>query len=112
MPITKATHKNPLGLVVGQVVRIMATSHVGYFGTSMKKTVRRDKISIFQTVVVVGVKRRSTGTYLSGHPTHEMDSYEQSMLTEQKHHWFYEVKSSLGSNTRLVHKDDIIIGSN
>ena len=98
----KASPVNPLGLKLGDEVRVRRTCAVEYDKHGEKKLEYGEDLHFL--AVVVGLAKRALGTYVG--PTY-FDSDEPASLKVSKYVRLYEVKITLAATPSLVHPDDI-----
>jgi len=98
----KASPNNPLGLKLGEEVRVHRICTVEYDKHGEKKLNYSEDLHFL--AVVVGTVRRALGTYVG---PEFYDSDEQGSLKVSKYVRLYEVKTTLADKPSLVHPDDI-----
>lgn len=105
-----ANATNPLGLELGERVRVRRTVAVKYNDKGQK--ILHFNFVEPHTMTVVGSVKKALGTYEAGAPVGDFNyanEYEQGRLKVLKYVRLYEVKSQLTDKPVLAHPDDIEI---
>lgn len=106
-----STKINPLGLRIGELVKVARIAFIGYNEHGVKELTFSEEIHI--TCTVVGVVKRALGKYVKGRHYHNLGldppDYEQPSLKVSKYVRLYQCKTRLEEKPFLVHPDDVIV---
>ena len=98
---------NPLGLSIGDQVKVSATTTVEYNDEGDKVLVEHPCNSK-RVMIITGTVKKATGKYIKGWGGfYDPESYEQAQLKIDKYHWLYECKRFINDKPQLVHSDNI-----
>lgn len=112
MAIRLSTHDNPLGLRIGEVVRVKRVCHVDYDGT-FKENGAEKKLwfdDFGRSAIIIGTVKRALGKYVAGGGgSYDWDDYVPAYLKVSKYVRLYECRTTISGKTFLVHPDDITV---
>jgi len=100
-----STSDNPLGLRIGEVVRVRQVCTIAYDG-DQKRFFFED---FGRAAVVVSSVKRALGTYVPGFAYSALDTldYDLPRLKVSRYVRLYECRTTMGSRSFLVRPDDI-----
>jgi len=104
--IRLSTNDNPLGLRIGEVVRVRRVCTIAYDGDQKRFFFEDFK----RAAIIIGSVKRALGTYIPGRIYHLIDSPgddESGRLKVSKYIRLYECRTTMGGRSFLVHPDDI-----
>lgn len=110
MGIRFSFHDNPLGLRIGEVVKVRRTCRVEYEGAFQENGAEKKLwFDDFNgALIVAGSVKRALGKYVAGSSGHgEWDDFVPAYLKVSKYVWLYECKKTMSGKPFLVHPDDI-----
>ena len=107
------TFQNPLGLQIGEQVKVKAFVDLIYDKSTktkswIKKILYYSKFKQPRLMIVCGVRKKATGKLSKGYSGGYFEDYEPSTFTADKYHWLYEVKLGISDKIKLVHPKHII----
>lgn len=98
-----STSDNPLGLRIGEVVRVRQVCTIDYDG-DQKRFFFED---FNQSANVIGSVKRAIGTCLPGRTEWLHDDNDPPRLKVSKYVWLHECRTAMGGRSFLVRPDDI-----
>lgn len=101
------TYNNPLGLMIGDMVKVEAIAEFVYNGDQKEVSRRKQEPPIIAWVI--GTKKKaSEGRYYKGsQPVYSLDSYEPASLSVSRYVWVYECRTAMHHKSFLVMPEDI-----
>ncbi len=102
-----STSDNPLGLHIGEVVKVKRVCTVAY--DENKKRLFFDDFK--REAIIIGSVKRALGAYVPGHLYHLIDAadVESARLKVTKYVRLYECRTAISGKPLLVHPDDITL---
>jgi len=107
-PANKCCGANPLGLDLGESIRVKAVSYVDYTEQGKKEHFRHP---IDAVVVVCGTCQKCTGQYepeFRGYPPYYEDATSSRLKVENRIR-FYICRRTIDGPELLIHPDDVVV---
>jgi len=100
-----STSDNPLGLRIGEVVRVRRVCTIAYDGD--QKRLFFDDFK--RAAIITGSVKRALGTYIPGRTYHLIDAPDADppRLKVSQYVRLYECRTTMNGRSFLVHPDDI-----